>query len=74
MKSERVSCLTADCSYCQHGIKAGKTFYWGDSLYICKAHPKKHRIVENLDAINLRTIQFCVVVVEEASKIKMRLS
>lgn len=54
MKSERVSCLTANCSYCQHGIKAGKTFYWGDALYICKAHPKKHKKIDAEDCGEFR--------------------
>ena len=46
---KRINCVTADCSCCQNGVRAGETFYWGDPLYICKAYPKKHKKIDAED-------------------------
>ena len=44
MNLKRINCFTANCDVCQHHILL-KYNSWGDAIYTCAPHPKKHKVI-----------------------------
>ena len=54
MSKERVGCFTAGCDICSNAVLVGKTFYWEEPLYSCRAYRKKHKKIDAKDCGEFR--------------------